>query len=108
MGKQEQIPPLYSAVMVDGKRAYELAREGNNIELKARQIEIKEFEITGIQLPEISFRVVCSKGTYIRSLARDFGIALKSGAHLASLRRTRIGQFHVINAVEPNNFELAQ
>ncbi len=104
LGKQLQTPPLFSAVMVDGKRAYELARQGNYIELKAREIEIKEFEITKIQLPEVSFRVVCSKGTYIRSLARDFGIALKSGAHLTSLRRTRIGQFKVINAVEPNNF----
>jgi tRNA pseudouridine55 synthase len=104
LGKQMQVPPLFSAVMVDGKRAYELAREGSDMELKAREIEIIEFEITGVRIPEVDFRVVCSKGTYIRSLARDFGMALNSGAHLAALRRTRIGQFNVKDAMEPNDF----
>jgi len=104
LGKQMQVPPLFSAVMVDGKRAYELARQGSDMELKAREIEIKTFEITNINLPEVSFRVVCSKGTYIRSLARDFGLALKSGAHLAALRRTRIGDFKVSDALEPLDF----
>jgi tRNA pseudouridine55 synthase len=107
LGKQMQVPPLFSAVMVDGKRAYELARQGSDAELKAREIEIKEFEITAVHLPEVSFRVVCSKGTYIRSLARDFGIALNSGAHLAALRRTRIGNYEVKDAQEPNAFALA-
>lgn len=106
IGKQLQVPPLFSAVMVDGKRAYELAREGSNTELKAREIEIREFELVNIQLPEVSFRVVCSKGTYIRSLARDFGIALNSGGYLSSLRRTRIGNFKVSDAQEPNAFAL--
>lgn len=104
IGKQLQVPPLFSAVMVDGKRAYELAREGSHAELKSREIEIKEFEITGITLPDVSFRVVCSKGTYIRSLARDFGRALQSGAYLTSLRRTRIGNFEVKDAQDPNAF----
>jgi tRNA pseudouridine55 synthase len=104
LGKQMQVPPLFSAVMVDGKRAYELARQGSDVELKAREIEIKTFEITNIKLPEVSFRVVCSKGTYIRSLARDFGLALNSGAHLAALRRTRIGDFKVTDALEPLDF----
>lgn len=106
IGKQLQVPPLFSAVMVDGKRAYELAREGSNTELKAREIEIREFELVNIQLPEVSFRVVCSKGTYIRSLARDFGIALNSGGYLSSLRRTRIGNFEVKDAQDPNAFAL--
>ncbi|MCU0359491.1 MAG: tRNA pseudouridine(55) synthase TruB [Bacteroidia bacterium] len=104
IGKQKQVPPLFSAILVDGKRAYELAREGSDMELKAREIEIKEFEITGIRLPEVEFRVVCSKGTYIRSLARDFGLVLNSGAHLQALRRTRIGTFSVSDAIEPNAF----
>ncbi len=107
IGKQLQVPPLFSAVMVAGKRAYELAREGNATELKPREIEIKEFEITKIQLPEVAFRVVCSKGTYIRSLARDFGIALNSGAYLSNLRRTRIGTFFVSDAQEPTAFASA-
>lgn len=104
IGIQSQIPPLFSAIMIDGKRAYELAREGKDAEIKPREIEIKEFEITRINLPEIDFRVVCSKGTYIRSLARDFGIALGSGAHLTKLCRTRIGMFELKNAMSPNEF----
>lgn len=90
-GFNNQIPPLYSAVKINGERAYTLARRGDSAEIKAKQIEIKAFEITGIALPLVSFRVVCSKGTYIRSLARDFGEKLGCGAHLSKLVRTRIG-----------------
>ncbi|PBQ31806.1 tRNA pseudouridine(55) synthase TruB [Sphingobacteriaceae bacterium] len=104
MGIQQQVPPLFSAVMVDGKRAYELARAGVETELKSREIELKEFEITAIRFPEIDFRIVCSKGTYIRSIARDFGLALKSGAHLTNLCRTRIGSFNLKDAVTPQKF----
>lgn len=99
-GKQMQTPPIYSAVHVDGKRAYDLAREGvEEIKINPKEVDIKVFEITRIALPEIDFRVVCSKGTYIRSLARDFGLALNSGAYLTALRRTRIGDFKVENAI---------
>lgn len=104
VGVQQQVPPLFSAVMVDGKRAYELARAGVETELKSREIELKEFEITAIRMPEVDFRIVCSKGTYIRSIARDFGLALTSGAHLTKLCRTRIGEFELKNAVTPNEF----
>lgn len=104
IGKQEQVPPLFSAIMINGKRAYTHARAGDDIELKAKPIEIKEFEITSIEMPVVSFRIVCSKGTYIRSLARDFGLALNSGAHLTSLRRTKIGNFDVKDAVSPEVF----
>ncbi len=102
IGKQMQTPPAYSAVRVEGKRAYDLAREGV-VEIKTtpKEIEIKQFEITRIALPEIDFRVVSSKGTYIRSLARDFGLALNSGAYLTSLRRTRTGDYHVSKAIMP-------
>ncbi|MCW3077662.1 MAG: tRNA pseudouridine synthase [Bacteroidetes bacterium] len=104
MGIQQQVPPIYSAVFINGKRAYEYARAGEEAEIKSREVEIKEFEITGIHMPTVSFRIVCSKGTYIRSLARDFGLSLESGAHLTSLRRTRIGSFHVKDAVTPQKF----
>ena len=104
IGVQQQVPPLFSAVMIDGKRAYELARAGVEAELKSREIEIKEFEITAIRFPEVDFRIVCSKGTYIRSIARDFGLALNSGAHLTNLCRTRIGSFELKNAVTPQQF----
>ena len=104
IGKIEQVPPLFSAVMINGKRAYEYAREGKEAEIKSREVEIKEFEITRIALPEIDFRIVCSKGTYIRSIARDLGLALNSGAHLTKLCRTRIGDFSLINAVDPMAF----
>ncbi|MDI1356189.1 MAG: tRNA pseudouridine(55) synthase TruB [bacterium] len=104
IGIRQQTPPLYSAVFIDGKRAYEYARAGIDAELKSREITIKEFEITSIQLPHINFRIVCSKGTYIRSIARDFGSALGSGAHLTALRRTRIGHFRVEDAVTPHEF----
>ena len=104
MGVQQQVPPLYSAVMIDGKRAYELAREGIDAEIKSREIEIKEFELSNINLPTVDFRIVCSKGTYIRSLARDFGLALNSGGHLTKLCRTRIGHFELKDAVTPMVF----
>lgn len=105
LGKIEQVPPLFSALKKDGKRLYELAREGKEVEVKPRSIEIFEFEITQIQLPCVHFRVVCSKGTYIRSLAYDFGKALQSGACLSSLRRTKIGDFNVATAVTPMLFK---
>jgi tRNA pseudouridine55 synthase len=98
VGEITQIPPLHSAIKVQGKRAYELARQGEHTELKARTVEIKEFELTGIHLPAVDFRVVCSKGTYIRSLARDFGEALGVGAYLSALCRVRIGNFNVTDA----------
>lgn len=98
VGSQEQFPPMFSAIKVNGKKLYDLARKGQEIERKARHIEIFEFEITGIALPVVHFRVVVTKGTYIRSLAYDFGRALSSGAYLASLRRTRSGEYHVDQA----------
>ena len=104
VGLLSQVPPIFSAVFVNGKRAYELARKGEEVELKAREIEIKEFEITGINMPSVDFRIVCSKGTYIRSIARDFGLALGSGAHLTSLCRTRIGEFTLNKALSPEEF----
>jgi len=105
MGEIDQIPPLFSAKKIDGERAYELARRGEDIVLEKRKIFIKEFEITEIKLPEVSFRVVCSKGTYIRSLARDFGLALGSGAYLSALCRTRIGDFLLDDAIGLPEFE---
>ncbi len=101
IGKIEQVPPLFSALKKDGKRLYEFAREGKSVEIKKRTVTIYEFEITKIKLPNIDFRVVCSKGTYIRSLAHDFGKALQSGAHLTALRRTKIGDFNVNKALDP-------
>jgi tRNA pseudouridine55 synthase len=105
LGEIEQVPPIFSALKKDGKRLYELAREGKEVDIKSRKITISEFEITRIQLPEVDFRVVCSKGTYIRSLAHDFGKALGSGAHLSTLRRTKIGDFNVNNATTPMDFK---
>jgi tRNA pseudouridine55 synthase len=99
VGLQQQTPPVFSAIWVDGKRSYDMARAGEEVELKSREIEIRSFEIENISMPEITFRIVCSKGTYIRSIARDFGLALNSGAHLSSLRRERIGGFHVKDAL---------
>jgi len=105
IGEIDQFPPIFSALKKDGKRLYEHARAGEEVEIASRKVEISEFEITRIQLPEIDFRVICSKGTYIRSLAFDFGKALNSGAHLTALRRTKIGEFSVENAIEPLAFE---
>ncbi|MEM8763273.1 MAG: tRNA pseudouridine(55) synthase TruB [Bacteroidota bacterium] len=104
IGDVTQTPPMFSALKKDGKRLYELAREGKSVEVKSRNVQIESFEITGIQMPEVHFRVVCSKGTYIRTLADDFGKALDSGAHLSALRRTGIGDFNVDNAVTPEIF----
>lgn len=104
LGEIEQTPPLYSALKKDGVRLYELARKGETTEIKSRKITIFEFEITKIEMPNIDFRVVCSKGTYIRSLANDFGKALKTGSHLSALRRTKSGSFQVDNAISPEIF----
>jgi tRNA pseudouridine55 synthase len=98
LGKIEQVPPVFSAVKVDGKRAYELARKGQEAEIKSKTVEIKTYELTRIALPDIDFRVVCSKGTYVRSLARDLGTALGCGAHLTRLVRTRIGDYKLEDA----------
>ena len=92
IGSIWQVPPVYSAVKVDGKRAYELARKGEEVELKAKELVIDEIELLSYDMPEITIRVVCSKGTYIRALARDIGQALNSGAYLTGLIRTRIGE----------------
>lgn len=91
-GKIMQVPPVFSAVKVEGKRAYNLARKGKEVELKAKPLEIKEMELLSCELPEVVLRIVCSKGTYIRAIARDLGEALGSGAHLTALRRTRVGR----------------
>lgn len=104
LGEINQKPPIYSAIKIEGVRLYEHARSGENVEIESRKTTIHEFEITRISLPEIDFRVVCSKGTYIRSLAFDFGKALNSGAHLISLRRTKIGNYLVENAIDVNLF----
>lgn len=105
IGEIDQKPPVYSALKKDGKRLYEHAREGSEVEIAFRKTTIHEFEITKFNLLEIEFRVVCSKGTYIRSLAYDFGKALNSGAHLSVLRRTKIGDFSVEKATSPDDFE---
>lgn len=98
LGDIEQFPPVFSAIKKEGKRLYEFARAGEAVEIKSRRVSISTFEITKIEAKSIHFKVACSKGTYIRSLAHDFGKALNSGAHLSSLRRTRIGEFKVENA----------
>lgn len=100
IGESEQVPPQFSAIRIEGRRAFDYAREGSDVEMKPRKITISEFEITRCELPEFDFRIVCSKGTYIRSIARDFGIALNSGAHLTALRRTRIGEFTLQHAIQ--------
>lgn len=104
IGDLEQYPPAHSAVKVDGERLYLKARRGETVELKTRKVSIREFEITRIELPEVDFRVVCSKGTYIRSLVYDFGKLLNNGAYLSKLRRTRSGDFYVDDAFEVMEF----
>lgn len=104
IGEIDQKPPVFSAIKKDGKRLYESARAGIEVEIKTRKVMVSEFEITRIALPEIDFRIVCSKGTYIRSIAYDFGLALNSGGHLTALRRTKIGEYSVKNATEPEAF----
>ena len=105
LGEIDQVPPIFSAIKKDGVRLYEHARAGESVEIASRKTTIHEFEITRIALPEIDFRVVCSKGTYIRSLAFDFGKAMQSGSHLTALRRTKIGDYNVINGVDVLAFE---
>lgn len=95
VGAIKQVPPAYSACKIDGKRAYKMARKGKEVNIKAKELVIDEMELVGMQLPVITVRVVCSKGTYIRALARDIGEALGSGAHLVGLRRTRVGDIRV-------------
>ena len=105
VGEIEQRPPLFSACKVDGKRAYELARKGSDMELAPKKIQIHEIELLECDLPQIKIRVVCGKGTYIRSLARDIGVALDSGAYLTSLTRTRVGEYKVDDCISPDNFQ---
>ena len=107
-GPQMQTPPMFSAVKVNGKRAYTIARKGETVELKSKQIEIKEFEIVRIELPEIDFRIVCTKGTYIRSIARDLGLLLNNGAYLIKLCRTRIGQYVLTESSEIEDFKVVK
>ena len=105
MGEISQIPPAHSAIKINGQRVYKLARQGKEVKLEPRKVTISAFEITGIQLPKVHFRVICSTGTYIRSLANDFGAALGVGGYMSSLRRTRIGIFHVADAFSLPAFE---
>lgn len=105
IGEQLQTPPMHSAVKVDGKRAYEMARKGEVTELKSRPINIREFEITRLELPDLDFRIVCTKGTYIRSIARDLGEKLGVGAHMTALCRTRIGDLLLSNALSINDLD---
>ena len=104
IGRIEQIPPVFSACKVDGKRAYDLARKGEDVELKAKTLIIDEIELLECNLPEIKIRVVCSKGTYIRALARDIGEALNSGAHLTGLIRTRVGDVRLEDCLSVESF----
>lgn len=103
-GKIQQKPPIFSAIKKDGKRLYELARKGETTEIKSREVEVNVFEITNINLPKVDFRIVCSKGTYIRSIANDYGAALNSGAHLSTLKRTKIGNYSVEKALSIEDF----
>lgn len=104
-GTIAQRPPLFSACKVDGKRAYDLARKGSNMELAPKLIQIDEIELLQCELPKIKIRVVCGKGTYIRSLARDIGEALQSGAYLTSLTRTRVGDYRIEDCINPDEFQ---
>lgn len=104
IGEIEQRPPIFSALKKDGKRLYEYAREGKKVDIKTRRVTIFEFEITGVRIPKVDFRATCSKGTYIRSLANDFGEVLGCGGHLSALRRTKIGDYNVNNALDPTIF----
>lgn len=105
VGEIAQRPPLFSACKVDGKRAYDLARKGSDMELAPKQVRIDEIELLACNLPQIKIRVVCGKGTYIRSLARDLGLALDSGAYLTSLTRTRVGDYKIEECITPENFQ---
>lgn len=101
IGEIEQRPPIFSALKKDGKRLYQYAREGKTVEIQTRKVTVFEFEIIEVNMPIIAFRVVCTKGTYIRSLAHDLGLSLNSGAFLSTLRRTKIGDFNVDKALDP-------
>ncbi|MBU1820490.1 MAG: tRNA pseudouridine(55) synthase TruB [Bacteroidetes bacterium] len=105
-GTLQQLPPIYSAVRMDGERLYKKARRGETVEIKPREVTVTLFEIDAANFPEIHFRIVCTKGTYIRSLVRDFGVLLQSGAYLSALRRTRIGAFHVDSSFQLEAFIL--
>ena len=105
IGEQKQVPPLHSAKLIDGKRAYEYAREGKNLNLEPVNIIIREAELVSFGIPETKIRMVCSKGTYVRSFARDLGIALKSGCYLSALERSAIGSFKLKNAFSIEKFE---
>lgn len=105
VGTIEQVPPVFSACKVDGKRAYELARKGDEVQLRPKTLVIDEIELLAYNLPEIKIRVVCSKGTYIRALARDIGEALHSGAHLTGLIRTRVGEVTLDRCMKVEDFE---
>ncbi|MEM1216776.1 MAG: tRNA pseudouridine(55) synthase, partial [Bacteroidota bacterium] len=98
VGTQQQVPPMFSAIKVDGQPLYKRARKGETIEIKSRTVHLHAFELTRTELPEVDFRLHCSKGTYVRSLAYDFGKALDSGAYLTALCRTKIGQYHLRDA----------
>ncbi len=104
IGEQLQFPPVYSAIKKDGKRLYESARAGEEVELTARKVLVNEFEITKIEMPLVHFRIKCAKGTYIRSIANDFGKALHAGAYLHSLHRTKIGDYSVEDAISVETF----
>jgi tRNA pseudouridine55 synthase len=104
-GDIEQVPPIHSAIKKDGVPAYVMARKGKEIKMEPRKVTISEFSITSIELPKVHFKVVCTTGTYIRSLANDFGAALHCGGHLSSLCRTRIGEFLLTDAVSVPEFE---
>jgi len=105
LGEQKQLPPMYSAKLINGKRAYEFARQGIEKKLEPVSINFREIELISINVPEIQIRMVCSKGTYIRSFARDLGIALKSGSYLSALERTQIGSYDVRNAYSLEKFQ---
>ncbi|MCX6190162.1 MAG: tRNA pseudouridine(55) synthase TruB [Bacteroidetes bacterium] len=104
VGTIQQIPPMYSAIKQEGKKLYELARKGVSVELKPREVFVKEFELSNFELPKVNFRIVCSKGTYIRSIAHDLGKAVDNGAYLSSLRRTRIGDHKIEDALQVMEF----
>lgn len=104
-GEIDQTPPVFSALKKDGKRLYEYARKGEEVEVASRKVTIKEFEITAVRFPEVDFKIICSKGTYIRSIANDFGIGLGAGAYLSALKRTRVGDFSIEEAFSLSSFE---
>lgn len=104
-GEIDQVPPIFSALKVNGRKAYDLARRGKDVNLKSRRITIHELETLEVDLPEVNLRILCSKGTYIRSLAHDFGKELNSGGHLTALKRTRIGNFDIADALDLEGFE---